>query len=280
MSKIIETYKNQIHQIAENSNIYINPKKTLLLVIDVVNDGNSNEGFFKKVLKFDISMLQEIENNLVKLISACKKVKIPVICVSAIYDFEYIPDAMRKRFEAMGIKGGLAPKGAWGSQIIDKLLKLNPDFILVKSHYSSFSKLHSFMYKPKTNKELEEYMKLPSQEDSKIKASGKKIMQDYFKDAENPNIKDIDKHFANGDVATLSTFLKLKGIDTLIITGGSTHVCEDAAVCSASEQGFYIIEPIDAVASEDSNKHFMYVHNHGIFKSQLITTKKIIEKLK
>ena len=111
MDCTIETYKKQILQIAEGLNISIDPKKTLLLVVDVVNDGNSDEGFFKKLLKFDISMFQGIEENLVNLISACKKVKIPVVCVSAIYDFEYIPNAMRKRFEAMGIKVGLASKG-------------------------------------------------------------------------------------------------------------------------------------------------------------------------
>lgn len=48
---------------------------------------------------------------------------------------------------------------------------------------------------------------------------------------------------------------------------------------AASERGFNIIEPIDAVASEDFEKHYMYVHNHGIFKTQLTTTKKILEKL-
>lgn len=275
----IEDYKNQIFQIAENSEISIDPKKTLLLAVDVVNDGNSDEGFFKKVLKFDISMFQGIEDNLAKLVSACKKAKIPVVCVSAIYDFEYIPAAMRKRFEAMEIKGGLAPKGAWGSQIIDKLLNLNPDFILVKSHYSSFSKLHSFLFKPKANNDLEEYLKLPAKEDAKMKSQGGKTMQDYFKEAENPVI-DIDKHLNGGGVTTLSAFLKMKGIDTLIITGGSTHVCEDAAISAASEQGYNVIEPIDAIASEDFDKHFVYVHNHGMFKTQLTTTKKILEKLK
>ena len=275
----IKTFKNQMQKIAEDSVIFINPKKTLLLVVDVVNDGNSDRGFFKKILKFDISMFQNIENNLVKLISACKKANIPVVCTSAIYDFEYIPNAMRKRFEAIGIKGGLAQKGAWGSQIIDKLLKQKLDFILIKSHYSSFSRLHSFMFKPQKNLELEKYLKLPAKEDTKIKSKGGKIMQDYFKDADTLVVKDIDNHLDKGGVVTLDVFLKMKGINTIIITGGSTHVCEDAAVCAASERGYHLIEPIDAVASEDFDKHFMYVHNHGIFKSQLTTTKKILEKL-
>ena len=68
--------------------------------------------------------------------------------------------------------------------------------------------------------------------------------------------------------------------NTLIITGGSTHVCEDAAVSAASERGYHVIEPIDAVASEDVDKHYAYLHNHGIFKSELITTANLIESLK
>jgi nicotinamidase-related amidase len=269
-----EIYKNQIEQIAENSSIEIDPEKTLLLVVDVVNDGSSDDGFFKKVLKFDISMFQKIEDNLEKIISACKNISIPTVCVSAVYDFAYIPSPMRKRFEAMGIKGGLAPKGAWGSQIIDKLLNLKPDFILIKSHYSSFSKLHSFMYQPGLNSELEKYLKYSTEKDEEIKTRGQKIMQDYFREAE--ETKSID----GTGVITLKNFIENKGIDTLIITGGSTHVCEDAAISAASELGLNIIEPIDAVASEDFDKHFAYVHNHGLFKTQLTTTEKLISALK
>lgn len=269
-----EIYKNQIQQIAENSSVEINPKKTLLLIVDVVNDGNSDDGFFKKVLKFDISMFQKIEDNLVKLLLACKEVSIPTVCVSAIYDFAYIPEPMRKRFEAMGIKGGLAPKGAWGSQIIDKLISSKPDFILVKSHYSSFSKLHSFMYRLGLNPKLEEYLTCPAEKDKEIKDSGQKIMQDYFKEAEGT------KNLEGVGVITLKNFIENAGIDTIIIAGGSTHVCEDAAISAASELGFNILEPIDAVASEDFDKHYVYVHNHGSFKTQLTTTEKIIKVLK
>src|SRR3989344_3641789 len=207
----IESYKNQIQQIAENSQISFNPNKTALLVIDVVNDGNSEEGFFKKVLKADISMFQGIENNVVELISACKQASIPTICVYSIFDFDYIPDSMRKRFEARKIKG-LSTKGSWGAQIINKLLDTRPDFILIKSHYSPFSRLHSFMYKP----------------------NGNKIMRDYLTEANNVNIENINDYLKNGRVVALDTFLRARGIDTLIITGSATHVCEDAAVSAAS----------------------------------------------
>lgn len=277
---LIENYKNQIQQIAERSDISIDPKNTLLLIVDIMNDGNSDEGFFKKVLQFDISMFQNIEDNLVQLMSSCKKALIPVVCVSSIYNSEYIPPAMRKRFEAMGMLGGLDPKGSWGSRIIAKLLKLNPDLILIKSHYSVFSKLYSFAYKPNTNQELENYLMLPAQNDAKITSQGGKTMQNYFQEADKAEIKNIDTHLDNGGIVTLEIFLKMKAINTLIITGGSTHVCEDAAVAAASERGYHIIEPIDAVASEDFDKHFVYVHNHGLFKTQLTTTEKILEALK
>jgi nicotinamidase-related amidase len=245
-----------------------------------MNDGNREEGFLKKVLDCDISMFQSIENNLIQLVSACKAASIPVACVTSIYDFEYISVAMRSRLEAMGIRGEMDPKGAWGSQIIAELLALDPDYILVKSHYSAFSRLHSFIYKPGTNKALEDYLRLPAEDDENVKLQGGKTMHDYFQEADDPQIDSIDQHLNSGGVASFEGLLRQKGIQTLIITGGSTHVCEDAAVSGASERGYEIIEPLDAVASEDADKHFVYLHNHGLFKTQLTTTQKILEALK
>ena len=136
------------------------------------------------------------------------------------------------------------------------------------------------MYKPNGNKELEEYLKLPAKDDSEVEMKGNKIMRDYLTEANNVNIENINDYLKNGRVVALDTFLRARGIDTLIITGSATHVCEDAAVSAASEQGFHIIEPIDAVASQEFDKHCIYLHNHGLFKTQLATTKKILERLK
>lgn len=269
MNPQTEIYKKQIEEMAKGQ-ISIDPQRTLLLVVDMMNDGNSDEGFFKKVLGADISMFQAIEDNVVRLMRACKAVDIPRVCVQSIYDFAYISDAMRQRFEAMGIQDGqLAPKGAWGSQIIDKLLAEKPEYILIKSHYSALNKNYSFMYNPEAekNSEFEKYLQLPAEADKIIDDEYTGTLRYYI------DIANRARRFRY-----LADFMSYN-VNTVIITGGSTHVCEDATISAISELGYYVIEPIDAVASEDVDKHYAFVHNHGIFKSQLTTTEKIIEAI-
>ena len=269
----MEKYKKMVEGMAAISNPRIDKDKTALVCIDLVNDGSDDNGVFKKFLNYDISLIQEIEPNVVKLVNTSKKAGIPVIGVQTIYDFDYITAPMKERFEAMGIKGGLAPKGAWGSEIIPKIKNLGLDLILVKSHYSAFSPEKTFAYKP-GNQEIEEYMKLPASEDSKLKAAGKRTMLDFFGDAK------LNKN----ELTSLDSYLKSKGIDTLIITGASTHVCVDSTVAAASERGYKLYEPIDGVAAEGIpgegfDRHYTYMSNHGMFKSELTTSKKLLEKL-
>lgn len=259
----MNNYKSAIEEMAGRPLPEINRGKTALLVVDMVNDGNDDNGFFKKVLNFDISMMQAIEPNVIELIKESKKHDIPVIGVQSIYDFEYIPRAMREQFEAMGIKEGMAKKGSWGAEIIPKIKNLELDFILVKSHYSAFSN-YTAMYSSRGDfgTGLERSLKFPKSEESK---EGLISLDAYFKES----IK-------------LSGFLlsRKREIENLIITGASTHVCIDSTISGASERGYRIFLPIDAVASEDREKHYTYLHNQGIFKAQLTTTQKILDNLR
>jgi nicotinamidase-related amidase len=285
MNKQIKIYKQQIEQMAKGQ-ITLDPSRTLLLVVDMVNDGCRDEGSFKKIMNADISMFQAIEPNIIALMRACKTGGIPRICVQSIYDFAYIPAAMRQRFEAMGIQDGqIAPKGSWGSQIIDTLLAEKPEYILVKSHYSAFAKPYSLIYQTDLYQgqtsfhingnlpETKAFIRLLNQ---KKKIAKNKMHDKYCISAENRDITTTLEFLMKGHPFIDNTKVKY---DTIIITGGSTHVCEDAAVSSASEKGYRVIEPIDAVGSEDHEKHYVYLHNHGIFKSQLTTTAKLIEEI-
>ena len=275
--------KNMIEGMANRSNIDINRRKTALICVDLLNDGNNDKGFFKQRLGFDISLMQKIEPKVIELIKTCKRYNIPIIGVQAIYDFDYIPTSMRKRFEAMGIKeGGLSLKGSWGSEIIPELKKIGLDLILVKSHYSAFSPGRTFGFRP-GNKEVEQYMKISSKEDEKLKSNEIKVMPGYFKEA-NASKKDIGACLKNNGVVSLDNYLRDKNIDTLIIVGASTHVCIDSTVSGASERGYDIIMPIDAVAAEGIPneghlRHFTYLSNQGLFKAELTTTEKIIKNL-
>lgn len=283
----MEQYKQMIYGMAEKSNPKLEVDKTALLIIDLVNDGNDDNGFFKTKLGFDISLLKEIEPNVVKLINASKSQGMPVIGVQAIYDFDYISKPMRENFEAMGIEGGLAPKGAWGSEIIPKVKNSGLDLILVKSHYSAFAPGRTFGYRS-GNKEIENYMKLPASKDSNFVKKGKSVMKDYFEEAQKLYLwdkEDIDHSLDDGGkVISLDHYFTLKGIDTLIVTGASTHVCVNSTIAGASERGYKVFEPIDAVASEGIPneghlRHYIYSSNDGMFKSELTTTKKILESI-
>lgn len=279
----MEQYKQMIQGMAEQSNPQLDRDKTALLVVDLVNDGNDENGFFKTKLGFDIALLQEIEPTVVSLVEESKKAGIPIIGVQAIYDFDYIPEPMRERFEAMGIKSGLAPKGAWGSDIIPKIRNSGLDIILVKSHYSAFAPGRTFAFHS-GNSELEGYMGLPASEDTRLQEEGKRVMSDYFAEAQVKR-EDVDAHLNQNGVIGLDHYLREKGIDTLIITGASTHVCINSTIAGASERGYKIFEPIDAVAaegipSEGYLRHFVYASNDGMFKAELTTTEKLIEKIR
>jgi nicotinamidase-related amidase len=279
MNSQTENYKQQIERMAQGQ-ITLDPKQTLLLVVDMVNDGCRDKGSFKKIPHADISMFQAIEPNIINLMRACKKAKIPRICVQSIYDFAYISPAMRQRFEAMGIKDGqIAPKGAWGSQIIGTLMKVKPDYIMVKSHYSVFAKGRSMLWGLGNHRGLESYLRQPAIYDKDKHLKPLSAFYEYAEQGKEANSMTLDGFIAKQFRYFPYPSDKELPLDTMIIVGGSTHVCEDAAVSGASERGYRVIEPIDAVASEDYKKHYAYLHNHGIFKSQLTTTAKLIEAM-
>ena len=46
----VENIKSQVlNNVKDSEDILVNPKKTLLLVVDMVNDSNREEGFWEKV---------------------------------------------------------------------------------------------------------------------------------------------------------------------------------------------------------------------------------------
>lgn len=273
--------KGTIEKIAHESSPKINPSKTALLCIDLVNDGSRDDGFFKKNLGFDISMIQNIENNVLSLVDYCKDNGIKVIGIQTIYDFEYLLSPMAKQFKVMGIEKSISAKGTWGAQIIPELSEKGLDLIVIKSHYSAFAPDKSFVFTP-GNLELEKYLTLPAGDDTLLKEESKKIMYDYFKEASNI-YADPNQHLIAGGVVNLDNFLKQNDIDTLIITGASTHVCVDSTLSAASERGYRIILPFDAVAAEGIPgegfiRHYTYMLNQATFKTELTEIKKIIKK--
>lgn len=271
----VEKFKSEVlNNVNSSEKLFLDPKKTLLLVVDMVNDSNRQEGFLAKGGS-DISMELAAESASIKLINRCKEANLPVCYVKPIYDFSYLLKPMKQQFEASGLPDMLFKKGEWGSEFIDTLPE--PDLVLIKSHFSSFSP-HSFVYSQETNSQVKSYLDLPEKMDSYLKDEGKKIMSDFFLEAQKNHAladkSNIDNILDN-EVVSFHAYLESKEIDTLIIIGGSTHVCVDAAISGATERGYRIILPVDAMAAEDPTMHWTYLKNLSFFKGVATNTDKV-----
>ncbi len=253
----------------------VSQRKCLVLVIDVMNNSMRDEGSMKMGMHFDISHLQQTEKPIISFVERAKKAGVPCCYVQCIYDFKYIMDNMRNEFIFNGTPDVLNKKGTWGDQIIETLPK--PDYRLIKCQFSSFT-ANSFLFIDDKCPDLSAYLLKTEEYDEEVKQTGGKIMEDYFREAAENSVKataeNIDDILSSG-VVSLESFLQSKGIDTLIIAGGSTDVCVDATVTAAAERGYSIILPIDLLGSEDQNKHWEYLDNMGFFKGKLTLSENI-----
>lgn len=273
----IESMKQQVLATATASDqVNINASKSMLLIIDLVNDGVSEEGFLKSMLKADISYLQSVESPTVKLVKRAQAAGVVTCFVQPIYDFCYLLPAMREQFESHGIPDVLYKKGAWGTQLVASLP--DPDLQLVKSNFSMFSR-HSFLFDPSKHPEISEYLSVESGGDHVLQAKGKNTLLDYFGEAAANSAEvspsDLDQMLKQG-VLSLDAYLQAKGIETLIIGGVSTHVCVDAAVTGASERGYKVVVPVDLVGGEDHDKHWSCLSNYAQFKGKLTTSERMV----
>lgn len=250
-------------------------EKSIVLVVDVMNNSMRDEGAMKMGMNFDISYFQKSEKPMIEFVEKAKKAGVAVCYIQCIYDYKYIQDNMRNQFILTGTPDVMNKKGSWGDQIIDTLPK--PDCRLIKCHFSSFT-AHSFLFVDDNCPEITEYLLKTDDMDDEIKAAGGKVMCDYFKEAaansEKLTAENVDEILASG-VVSLDAFLKTKNYDTLIFAGGSTDVCVDATVSAAAERGYTIILPIDLLASECHEKHWEYLDNMGFFKGKLTMSENI-----
>ena len=266
----------------------IKSRNTAIIVVDILNDSCREEGFFNKYFNFDISLFRNVEKNLINLLPILKNSNIKSIFTITFYDFDYISNPQKESFLKMqiplNINFQLALKGSWGSKIVETLSDF-ADGIVIKSHYSAFSPEYSFFYLPNQSSYIDDYLTLPQNKDIKLIQDGKKVLKDFYNDGFDSLCKErkkdqITKDMSNNIFCNLDVYLRANQIKNLIITGGSTHVCLDATVNAASERGYKVILPIDCIASEDKDKHWIYLHNHMIFKATITNFKNLIKALK
>lgn len=285
--KLVDELSNEVQKKASFFQLPLNSKKIALVVIDMINDGCRKGGAFD-ILGFDVTQFQKIEKNVLDLIIVCKKNNIPIIYVKSIYDHRYLPKYISEKFKEMMIgKIPLAHKGLWGTEIIDSLPPIN-DYTVVKSHFTAFAPRFSLAYKEAENSKFKEYLKLSADEDNKLIASGESVLTDFYLDAAKTECElflkgrdcFLDKYNKlPPSVLTLHTLLNLINIDTVICAGGSTNVCLASTVYSAAERAYNIILPIDSIASENSNMHWVFLNNFSFFNSTLSTTCNLINAI-
>lgn len=269
-------FKNQVmDQIDATGLVVLNPDQTIVLLIDIVNDGVSESGFLKSMLGADISYLQNTVAPSIRFVENSQKSSVSTCFVQPVYDFRYLSSAMCEQFKSQGIPDIVYKKGSWGAKPVDSLP--SPNLQLVKSNFSLFSE-RSFMFRPECHPEIIDYLSREADDDQSYRAQGRKTMGDYFSEAtrnsRDASRRNIDQITERG-VVSLDAYLTAKQIDTIIIGGMSTNVCVDAAVCGASERGYHIIIPVDMTGSEDHEKHWSYLNNFGQFKGKLTTSDRI-----
>jgi nicotinamidase-related amidase len=257
----------------------IDPTRTALIVVDIANDVVHPDGAFASNPELDNSLYRDSLATLLRLVDACRAADMMWVAVCSAYDASYLPEPMRQRLDAMGILGAASPKGAWGSDVIDDLIERQPDLRVLKSHFSPFSP-NAVCWRPGAAADLDAYLASPVTADAGRAADGRPTLTDLFALAASEGTTDTLDRLSAGSVASLDATLRAHDIDTLIVAGGATHVCEDATVAAASQHGYRIVEPYDACGSEDPDKHWVFLHNHGTFMTELCTADQAIDALR
>ena len=92
-----------------------------------------------------------------------------------------------------------------------------------------------------------------------------------------PGEIEVIKHTYGGFTNTeLDTFLKTKGIQTIISMGCLTNVCVSSTAMQGWFQGYYSIIPSDASSTNDTALHEATLKNHAIFFGYTPKTEEIV----
>lgn len=112
------------------------PAHSALLVIDVQNDFAATGGFFDKV-GGDLRVVQEQRvPALLRLIDEARRAGVLVIFVQAIYDPEYLSDAMRERNARLNMEIPRCLTGSWGADFY-RVAPQPGEPVIIKHRYSA-----------------------------------------------------------------------------------------------------------------------------------------------
>ena len=110
----------------------LNPKKAALLVIDMQND------FINKGSMVYTEMAEAIVPNLKRLISACRKAKIPVIYTAHIHQDPAVDGGMTAQWWSELKDKKVLVAGSKGSEIYSEIAPKSDEKVIYKHRYSAF----------------------------------------------------------------------------------------------------------------------------------------------
>ena len=117
----------------------VNPKNTVILVIDIQNDYCSEKGKIAKFRKFDMRPVQKIVPKILKFVDFARNKGLPIIWTRMIEDPRYLPPNYSYKIKHTPIPISACTPGTFGFDYY-KIKPVRGDFQIVKRAYDAFDK--------------------------------------------------------------------------------------------------------------------------------------------
>lgn len=124
----------------------VHPDRTALLIVDVQNDFCTRGGYADREGR-DLTMVEAMITNLLKLVVSAREFQVPIIFVRSIYGASgwYLSDAWMDRAYQNNPRGGhisypVCEQGDWGARLVEPLRpeSASDEIVLTKHRYSAF----------------------------------------------------------------------------------------------------------------------------------------------
>lgn len=115
----------------------LSPRRSALVVVDMQNDFCAPGGYIDGIGK-DVSGLAAIVAPVNRLLETARRVRVPVVWLTACYEAQHIPPSMTVQKRRIGAAAVCCERGTWGAQFFGVCPA--PDEAVFEKHtYSGFS---------------------------------------------------------------------------------------------------------------------------------------------
>lgn len=118
----------------------INPKNTIVLVIDVQNDYCSEKGKLAIERNVDVKPVQRMVSKLIRFIELARDFGLPIVFVRMNKDIKQVDESLRVKLQSLGspLGSSLCVPGTWGFEYY-KIKPEQGDVEIIKKSYDAFS---------------------------------------------------------------------------------------------------------------------------------------------